>query len=346
MSANEGAIRHLAFGLGDDNPLWWSKDYAEASAAGRMFAPPAFFYPAHLEVRRDPDIVNGPDGWLPGTFGLYAGDSWQWHRPLWLDERLKVLRQLERVEEREGKFAGRSIAQVDRYDFIDADDESVATLRKTTYRFERESGRARAVGREVPPPGYSESDRQRFVDQYAAEATHRRGADPRFWEDTRVGDQLGTLLKGPLTLTNMIGWLAGAGAAGCLTNRMLSQWISVRPGARLHNPHTGVDDAVAATHWDDYFAAESGMARGYDMGTQRIGWLTHCLTDWCGDAGRLVGMDARLRAPNYLGDVTWITGTVTENCGDGVVRCELKGTNQRDETTIVGRASVLLPGRG
>jgi acyl dehydratase len=344
--ASQDAIWHVAFALGDDNPLWWDREYAESSAAGAMFAPPAFFYPAHLELRLDPEVVNGADGWLPGTFALYAGDSWEWRRPILVDERLRVSRELESADEREGKFAGRTIAQVERIHFKDAAGKLIATLRKTTYRFERESGRERAADRLVAPPNYSEDDRRCFAEHYAAEVGQRRGAEPRYWEEVEVGDQLGTLLKGPLTLTNMIGWMSGWGATGCLTNRMFSRWTAVRPGARVHNPQTGVDDAIAATHWDEYFATESGMARGYDMGTQRIAWLTHCVTDWCGDAGQLLALDVRLRAPNYLGDVTWITGKVTAKSDQtGVIACELTGTNQRDEVTIVGRASVSLPTR-
>jgi acyl dehydratase len=347
-TVTEDAIWHFAMGLGDDNPLWWSQEYAVRSSVGRMHAPPAFLYPMHLEVRKNPAIVNGSEGWLPGTFSLYAGDSWEWHRPIWLGESLRVTRQLNRVEERQGKFAGRSIEQEDLYEFRGEGGDLVAELRKLTYRFERETGRSRRTQLDVPPVRYSDADQQRFAAQYAREAGQRRGSAPRYWDDVAIDDELGVLLKGPLTLTNMIGWMAGWGASGCFTNRMLYGWLEERPGARLHNVETGVDDALVATHWDDYFARESGMARGYDMGTQRIAWLTHCVTDWCGDAGRLIGLRARLRAPNYFGDVTWIGGTVTAKGQDARgahVTCQLSGTNQRDELTVSAEATVVLPTR-
>ena len=48
-TANADAIWHFALGVGDDNPLWWHRDYAEKSAVGRMYAPPTFLYVATHE---------------------------------------------------------------------------------------------------------------------------------------------------------------------------------------------------------------------------------------------------------------------------------------------------------
>ena len=43
-SVTEDAIWHFALGVGDDNPLWWDRAYAESTSWGRMFAPPTFLY--------------------------------------------------------------------------------------------------------------------------------------------------------------------------------------------------------------------------------------------------------------------------------------------------------------
>jgi acyl dehydratase len=70
--------------------------------------------------------------------------------------------------------------------------------------------------------------------------------------------------------------------------------------------------------------------------------------DWCGDEGELVALDARLRAPNFLGDTTWFTGRVagkSHEAGSAVVDLDLTGTNQRGEVTITGAATVKLPTR-
>ncbi len=36
------AIRHFAYGISDDNPLWLDPEYAAQSRYGRLVAPPVF----------------------------------------------------------------------------------------------------------------------------------------------------------------------------------------------------------------------------------------------------------------------------------------------------------------
>src|SRR5690606_32748710 len=108
----------------------------------------------------------------------------------------------------------------------------------------------------------------------------------------------------------MIGWLIGSGASQTPTNRLLFEFFEQHPNARLFNPLTGIDDTLEAGHWDEAFAHRAGLARGYDFGGQRIAFASHVATDWCGDAGALVELDARLQAPNLIGDTTWFTGVV------------------------------------
>jgi acyl dehydratase len=349
-TVSEDAIWHFALGVGDDNPLWWDRQYAEKTRAGRMFAPPTLLYTVSSEVRKPGDEAkpSGVEVWLPGVLGLWAGDRWNWYSRVWADERISATRELHDVRERSGKFAGRSIAQTELVTFTGEDGRPVADLYRTILRFERESSRHNSKYLETPEARYTADERQAIIDQYAGEAARRRGGEQRYWEDVRVGDEIPGLVKGPLSVTNIVGWLLGWGSPQCPTNRMLYQWLDQHPGGLLHNPLTGTDDTLEAAHWDSYFAQESGMARGYDFGSQRISWAGHVFTDWCGDDGELVGLDARLQAPDYLGDTTWFTGRVTDKqvCDRGALaRCEVAGTNQRGQQTIVATATVALPTR-
>ena len=55
--------------------------------------------------------------------------------------------------------------------------------------------------------------------------------------------------------------------------------------------------------------------------------------------------DARLRAPNFLGDTQWFTGTVTAKDRDDEqarVVCDIKARNQRDEQTTSATATIAL----
>ena len=42
--ATRDTIRHYAYGVGDDNPLWCDPDYAASGPHGTIVAPPTFFY--------------------------------------------------------------------------------------------------------------------------------------------------------------------------------------------------------------------------------------------------------------------------------------------------------------
>ena len=63
------AIRHFAWGQGDDNPLWVDRDYAAASPAGSLIAPPCILYAVA-------STIVAPK--LAGVQRIYAGTEWTW----------------------------------------------------------------------------------------------------------------------------------------------------------------------------------------------------------------------------------------------------------------------------
>jgi acyl dehydratase len=346
----EEAIWHFASGIGDDNPMWWDRAYAEHSAVGRMYAPPTLLYALTNDVTM-PHVHReriAREEWLKGTLSIWAGDRWHWHSRLWLGEEVRVTRELHGVRESQGAFAGRRIVQTELLRFTGRAGQPIADLYRTTMRFEREESRRNTKYLNLPETKYSVDERQAIIDQYASESARRRGEEPRYWDDVTVGDEISPLVKGPLTVTNLIGWILGWGSSQCPTNRMLYSWLNEHPGGRLYNASTGWDDTTEAMHWDQYFARESGMDRGFDFGGQRISWAAHVLTDWGGDEAELIGLDARLKSPNYLGDTTWFSGRVTdkrETDAGALVSCQLLGVNQRGAVTITADGTMALPRR-
>jgi acyl dehydratase len=346
-TANAEALWHFALGVGDDNPLWWDRSYASHSKVGRMFAPPSFLYTVSTDVPNPrADFGTSDVEWLPGVMGLWAGDRWRWYDRIWVDETITATRELHSVAEKEMSFGGRGVVQTELLTFEGEGPRKLAEVYRTVFRVERESTRSSGKNLTIPRARYTPEQRQAIIDQYAREASQRRGAEPRFWDDVNTGDNMPPLVKGPLTLTGMIGWLLGWGSPGTPTNRMLYDWLGRHPAGRLHNPETGIDDTMEGAHWDEYLARESGMARGFDFGAQRIAGAIHLLTDWCGDEGEVLDLDARLKAPNFLGDTTWFNGKVTgKRLEDrrGVVSCAITANNQRDEISLTATARVALP---
>jgi acyl dehydratase len=346
----EDTIWHFAQGTGDDNPLWWDKAYAE-KATGRMAAPPTYLYSAYSGGRYlDDKVPSGVDMFLPGVFGLWASEKWHWERPAVLGDKIVSYMELADAKLHEtGKFGGRSVSHVERTTFhVGEDGPQIGEVRRTLKRIERAGARERNAFADWKPARYTAADREQFDKEYEAETAQRRGAEPRYIEDVKAGDSLGRLLKGPLTITNMVGWLLGWGSPMCQTNRIAHNFLKATPGMRYHNPETGIDDTLEGAHWDPYLAQMSGVPEGYDFGAQRISWLCHLLTDWGGDAAFVSDLDARILRPNFLGDTQRISGQVTTvqpGNNEGAALCELKAVNQDGLTTAVATARVVLPSR-
>jgi acyl dehydratase len=348
-SASADAVWHFALGMGDDNPMWWDRSYAESSPVGRMFAPPAFLYSLTHEVSSPGEPAKfGDVEWLPGVPGLWLGDRWVWHSRIWVGEDLTASRELCSVRERTGSFLGRSVTHTERFRFAGEGGRPIAEMHRTVLRFDAEAMSRSERYIDVPVTAYSERERQALIDQYASESAARRGSQPRYWQDVEVGDALSPIVKGPLTITGMIGWLLGWGADQIPTNRILYRWLGQHPAGRLTDPRTGIDETLLSMHWDAEKAHGIGMPRAFDFGAQRIAFTSHLLTDWAGDEGELVELDATIRAPQFLGDMTLFSGTVvskTMDEGTGLVSCSVIGTNQRGEVNTTATAVIALPAR-
>jgi acyl dehydratase len=339
------AIRHFALGIGDDNPLWWDEHHARA-ACGRMWAPPTFLYTGisgsswpHSDSTRIPGLPAD-------AMVLWAGDRWTFYSRLGLDETLGAASEVEDVTERPDARVGRAVTWTERTRFCGTAGRPLADLHRTLVVLERSSSALASRYADVPETMYSDTERRRILEQYLSEVELRRGSAQWRSDELRDGAPIGPMVKGPLTVTSLVTWLLGWGSPLCVTDRMASRFLASNPEAALVHEDTGVLDTIEAAHWDSALAQRSGFPRGYDFGAQRISWVAHLLTDWCGDLGVLTELDVRLLRPNFIGDTTWLAGTVVaaeQEGKDWIVRCELSGTNQRNELTTVGTASVTLP---
>ena len=104
---NSDSIRHAARAIGDANPLWIDAAHAKASRHGRRMAPPALLYAVtwgSWDMRRG-------EG-LPGVHGLHAHDRWTYYLPLLEGDEVRATKVMTALDERTGKYAGRSMMQV------------------------------------------------------------------------------------------------------------------------------------------------------------------------------------------------------------------------------------------
>ena len=84
------AIRHFAYGISDDNPLWLDSDYAKAGPFGRITAPPAFLcsvlYP----------VLHGAPVALPLS-SLIVELGFVWHHPVFTGDTIRATARQNRI---------------------------------------------------------------------------------------------------------------------------------------------------------------------------------------------------------------------------------------------------------
>jgi acyl dehydratase len=339
---NADSICHAARAIGDANPLWVDGDYARRSRFGAHIAPPALFYGVtwgSWDMRRG-------EG-LPGVHGLHSGDRWTYYRPLLAGDEVRGVKKLVALEEKSGSYAGRSIIQTREFTFFNQRDELVARCLMSVFRTERDSGRGMSKYAHVEPARYTVEEIESI--DAAIEAEERRGSTPRLWENVEIGERLQPLVRGPLTVADMIAWMMGMGSPHIRSGQY---WLAYRrrsPKVAVRNPESNIWETVERVHWDPFMAAEIGMPAPYDYGAQRGGWATHLLTNWSGDDGWLAEVDVNYRSMNFVGDTLWFQGAVTEKyrgrSGTGYVECAIEAVNQRGENVMPARAVVALPTR-
>ena len=174
-----------------------------------------------------------------------------------------------------------------------------------------------------------------------------RGANPRFWEDVSVGDEVTPVIKGPLAQTDMTEWYNGIGV-GQGAHRIRHKYMKKHPMWGVKDPETGTVQPMADVHYESDKSDAIGVPVAYDLGMQRFSWAGHLITNWMGDEGFLKKISARCIRFNVFGDTQWVGGTVANKHQEGdeyLVEIEISTLNQRGEQTMPGKALVSLPSK-
>lgn len=326
------AVRHYAQGVGDDNPRWLDPDYT--TRWGRTTLP-TFLMTCGFPRSRG----------LPGVHGLFSGVDLVVHKPLLQGTTVKAMSGLHELIEREGRYAGRVFQQIARTRYLDGNGEELGTLFSHAFRTERGAGKEGNKYAGLERARYTDEDYARFEAHYQKELAARRNKSTRWFEDVEVGEPMLDILKGPLTVTDCVAFLMGFGTIYVRAHRIWNGFRTRHPGAGTKDQF-GVWDVPERVHWEDEMARNIGMPGAYDYGPQRVGWFDHAVHDWMGDDGWLSRLKVELRTPNFIGDCTWIKGTVTsKDPATGLVHIDMQAVDQRDRVTAKGFAEVVLPRR-
>ncbi len=353
LEVSRDGLRHFAYGYGDDNPLYCDEEYAARTRWGGLIAPPTFLYTMGEDASPPPtpeqkELLRGDP--FAGLGSYQAVMAFEWWRPLTLGDRLRCLRAQVGVLDKRSEFGGRSAHVTHDFIYADQHDRLHAIRRGTWVNTERRASRERRKEHEAPEP-YTPEQLAEIDAAYAAE--RRRGAEPRWFEDVRVGDRLDPKVKGPLTTTDIVVWHLGWGMQLTPPGSFRLAWKVRQKAPGLYPPNSlNVPDTVQRLHWEPERARELGLPTSYDYGGLRETWLCHLVTDWMGDDAWLWKLECQHRRFNFIGDTSWLSGEVvdlrqvdTEHGVRSEAHLEVRVTNQRGTVTSPGSAVVLLPSR-
>lgn len=337
--ATVDTIRHFAHGIGDANPLFTDEEYAKQSKHGNIIAPGAFLYSVHW-------TVTGSGA--AGLHGWYVGGDWEWYKPIVAGDDFKVVCIIREFVEKKGRMGGgRTWIDYDDIIYINQKGEIAGKEYQHTVRAERGASGSSGKNRSIPKPVYTREDWIKILDTYDKEEV--RGRTPRYWEDVKVDDKVGPMIRGPLSVRDEIAWLMGGGSPFFRAHGIQYKYEARHPKALEYVRATGEADVPELVHIFDEFAREIGVERAYDYGNQRMSWLCTLFTNWIGDDGFLWKMSGDLRAFNVMGDITTFKGKVVKKYIDNGKCCvdiEAWAKNQRDEWSITPHIStVILPSK-
>jgi len=354
LSPNTDTFRVVANAYGDDNPLWCDPQYPATTRWQDPIAPPVLVGGDTLigEECLTPDELEDHAGRrgdpLRGVHAFYAASEREWWAPLRPDRRIRRRNALVGVLDKPSDFAGRAIHEWTGQVFQDDEGSLLSGQYRLMIRTERSQARERGKNESIVIEPYTDERIDAIDAQYAAERA--RGAEPRWWEDVSEGDDLGQLVKGPLTVTDMICWHVGMGM-GVYGVAPLRLGYRNRNRIRgfYHRDELNIPDAMQRVHWDPAFAQRAGNPTTFDYGRMRETWLIHLCTDWMGDDAWLWKLRVEFRQFNFVGDTQWVGGRISRKYvaegGQTAVDVELWCRNQRGAETTPGSATIMLPSR-
>ena len=149
-----------------------------------------------------------------------------------------------------------------------------------------------------------------------------------YWEDVEVDSEVTTLPK-------------------VATSQMLVKWA-------------GASGDLNPLHYENAFAASSGVGKPIIHGALKRQWLIQLMTDWIGEEGTLKKFSCQYRVMDYPramrtmteaeeGETWQCKGKVTKKYaedGEHYVDCNIWVENGKGEITTPGKATVVLPSKG
>jgi len=209
---NAENVYRWSFSIGDDNPLYTDPAYAKTSAWGATVAPPGFEWSMGWNRFPDvtPELFAETRSALRGVQLFHSGAERWFYRPMLEGTELWCSDWLGNVEEKPSKFAGRSVITTTDSQYWDKNEKVICDSSRWFVHAERREIKEGEPARvKYVKPEYTDEDLLKIDAAYANE--YRRGGETLYFEDVTPGAVMPTMVKGPLSVTDMINCFMGTG---------------------------------------------------------------------------------------------------------------------------------------
>jgi len=343
--------------VGDDNPLHNDINYALETKYGTLVALPTFLV-AFKYPMCEGSLFDGP---YP-LVGLEAGYDWEWNDVVKMNDKLTAEHVLKDVYETTSE-KGRTVNLVSECRYLNKlSKELVATCRGTYAAIARaesimdipeaiKEGFRRHPITDRKVYHWTDNEVKSLIDDCQA-ALVKRGSKPLYWDDVNVGDKIPQIAKGPLTTGALIQYINAVYNAQNQPNFELHvrKWLKL-PGALRYNTLVGWPyDFQLSEPVDPWLSEARGMPYMFGMGSIKLGFCAHLLSNWMGDDGFIRRLKVNVLEPYIYGDALWIKGEVVDKYKEkiggalyGAVEVKVEVVNQLHQNVASGDATVYLP---
>ena len=332
----KGGIAHWCDGIGDfKNKLFRDEEYAAKTKYGSIIAPPC-------SLNSILNVSGMRVGGLPGVHSFHSGWDWLWLKPVKVNEHITGTYRPVDIAEKKSEFALRTVIIYAEGVYRNQRDEIVAKCIGWSIRAERGTARDQGKYKEIKPYWITH-EMQKYIED-CMDKEEIRGANPRYWEDVNVGDDIPQIVKGPLSVGEMMAWAHSIGGGGEV-HAFKVRSLRKHPAWGWKNPETGVSETIDQVHEQEEAAKGIAIPAAYDVGAQRNSWVSQAITNWMGDDGFLKNLYCEYRRFNVYGDIQFIKGRVAKKYikdGEYLVDVEAWSENQRGEITAPAHGTVRL----
>lgn len=329
----EDLIRHFADACGDPSPFWRDPTYIQSTRWGGFIAPPLF------ETCIAFGSSFGGRLRVPGIARLAGGSKHIYYKPIRPGDSFTIYDKYEGFVEKQVKDKPYRmfIESAPRYYVNQRNEVAAVEVHRNIYMATPPGKRGNKVKeakmyqdkvRHLYTDDELEMIHSAYDDQLAGK--NRRGAKIRYWEDVNVGDEIPTIIKGPMDVADA----CARTMVSCYPYAYAIKWAVMRNHLQHHpkDPETNEYILRRDWHYTDHAAHIFGYPYANSAGAQNEMMLVHGITDWMGDDAFVKSADSQDRRMVFFGDMTYVKGKVgkkyVDEDGDHVVEVNVWGENQ------------------